>query len=319
MTDDLRGMTVEEAEWADAIYSSVMEFDQERPRTKQTKNFQVGMSELGFCSERVRRMLGGITPELTDNLPAFIGTAVGDYIEQAMMMKWPEALRQEEVTTTLVGDYGKYNLMGHPDLVFPWGIFDVKTTRGLEVVRRTGPSRQQQYQRHGYCLGAFQAGLFGDTPLEELKVANVWFDRAADERLCHVQMEPYDQGIVDEAVRWLDEVIYNHLQGLDAPKEPPRNVCEAVCGHFSTCRALDTDVQGLIADETALVAVDLYREGLALESAGKKMKDQAKGNLLGVEGSTGEFLLRWTWVNESIVPESVRKAHQRMSLTKIKT
>lgn len=303
---------------AEQIYTAVIEADRERPRSKQTENFVVGISELGFCSERTRRMLAGITPDPTDSLEAFIGTAMGEHIEAAVQAKFPGVIRQAEVTVQLLGDQGTYNLTGHPDLLFPWGVLDVKTTRGLEVVRRTGPSTQQQYQRHGYALGAWEAGLFGGLPLDEVQVANVWFDRAGDEKGCYVQIEPFSTEVIANAAAWLDEVVYNYLRGGDAPKEPPRAMCEVICGHFLDCRAGDTDVEGLITEPRYLAAVEMYREGLALEKDGRMLKEQGRANLLGVNGSTGAFAVRWVQVNESIVPESKRRAHQKLSISKLK-
>lgn len=311
-------MTPQEQELSDAIWSAIVEFDRERPRAKQTENFVVGMSELGFCSERTRRMLAGIIPEPADSLPALIGTAVGDYVEQAIVQMWPDAIRHAEVITKLRTNDRVYNLMGHPDVILPGLVIDVKTTRGLETVRRSGPSTQQQYQRHGYALGAWEAGLLGEGPLEEVMVANVWLDRAADDVGCHVQMEPYSPDVMFEASMWLDEVVYAYINGGEARKEPPRNMCEVVCGHFKTCRALDTDVEGLITDTETLDAVQLYQEGLALERDGRRLKDQAKPRLQGVTGSTGEWLLRWVHVNESLVAEHVQKAYSRISFSRLK-
>lgn len=314
-------MTPEEQELSDAVWAAIVEFDRDRPRAKQTENFVVGMSELGFCSERTRRMLAGIVPEPADSLAALIGTAVGDYVEQAVHVMWPTAIRHAEVITKLKSHERVYNLMGHPDLIVPDEalVIDVKTTRGLETVRRSGPSPQQQYQRHGYALGAWEAGLLGEGPLDEVMVANVWLDRAADDVGCHVQMEPYSPVVLAEAGEWLDEVVYAYLNDGVARKEPPRNMCEMVCGHFNTCRALDTDVEGLITDKATLSAVEMYQEGLSMERDGRRLKDQAKPRLQGVSGSTGEWLLRWVQVNESLVAEHTQKAYQRISFSRLKT
>jgi hypothetical protein len=313
-------VNIEEQELSDAIWAAIVEFDRDRPRAKQTENFVVGLSELGFCSERTRRMLAGIIPEPTDSLAALIGTAVGDYVEQAVQAMWPHAIRHAEVTAMLVSHQRVYNLTGHPDLIIPGEalVIDVKTTRGLETVRRSGPSTQQQYQRHGYALGAWEAGLLGEVPLDEVMVANVWLDRAADDAGCHVQMEPYSPAVLAEAADWLDEVVYAYLNEGVARKEPPRNMCEMVCGHFNTCRALDTDVEGLIADGPTLSAIEMYQEGLALERDGARLKDQAKPHLKGVSGSTGEYLLRWIHVNESLIPERVQKGYDRISFSRLK-
>lgn len=309
-------MNADEADLADLVDSAIIEFDRARPRSQQTSNFVVGMSELGFCSERTRRMLAGITPDPTDNLAAFVGTAIGDYVERAVFRAYPGVLRDAVVSTKLRTDQRTYTLTGHPDLVFPWGIVDVKTTAGLAAVRRLGPSQQQQFQRHGYALGAHEAGFF-TRPLAEVQVANVWFDRSANENKCHVQMETYNPEVVAEAGRWLDEVVYAYINSDEAMKEPPRNMCERVCGHFRTCRALDTDVEGLIDDEPTLMAVEMYQEGLELERAGAALKEEARPMLKGVAGSTGEWLVRWVHVEGGPVAARIQEPYDRLSFSRL--
>jgi hypothetical protein len=306
-------------ELAAQVYQAILAYDREKPRSKQTEDFVVGVSELGFCSERTRRMLAGIVPEPTDTIAAFIGTAIGDYIERAVVSQFPgNIIRQAEVSCELDGDQGTYTLTGHPDLLFDWGVLDVKTTRGLEIVRRTGPSQQQQFQRHCYALGAHRQGLFGDLPLEDVQVANVWFDRAGEDKACHVQMEPFSPEQIARAAAWLDEVVYAYARGGPAMKEPPRTLCENYCGHFRDCRMLDTDVVGLLTDPKHLAAVEMYREGSELEKDGRLLKNQARANLFGVSGTTSTHALRWVWVNETVIPESHRDGYFKMSLSKIR-
>ena len=306
-------------ELAAQVFAAILAHDRERPRSKQTEDFVVGISELGFCSERTRRMLAGIKPEDTDTTPAFIGTALGSAIEDAVVAQFPgTVIRQAEVACELDGDQGTYTLTGHPDLLFEWGVLDVKTTRGLEVVRRSGPSQQQQFQRHCYALGAHRQGLFGDLPLEDVQVANVWFDRAGEDKACHVQMEPFSPEQVARAAAWLDEVVYAYVRGGVALKEPPRTLCENYCGHFKDCRMLDTDVAGLITEPRYLAAMEMYREGAALEKDGRLLKNQARANLYGVSGTDGHSALRWVWVNEAVIPESHRDGYFKMSLSKIR-
>lgn len=314
-------MNPEEHELSERFRSAIALFDRDSPRAQQSENFVVGMSELGFCSERTKRMLEGVTPDLVYSLDAFIGTAIGDHVEQAFCAIHPDAIRQAEVETKLLGDGGRvYTLPGHPDLLIPSEglIIDGKTSHGLDLARRNGPSRQQQYQRHGYALGAWDGGFFPDFDLSALRVANVWFDRSGDDTEPHVHIEGFDQSILTEAAQWLDEVVYVYLNGGDAVKEPPRNVCEATCGHYRTCRMFDTDAEGLIMDPEQLSAIEMYQEGLSLERAGRTLKDQAKSVLYGVAGSTGEWIVRWVHVNESIIPESKRRAHDKISFTKVK-
>jgi len=301
------------------VYQAIQNYSRHDERGQQTADYRAGISDLGFCSERLRRMLAQMDPEDSDLLAAFIGTAMGDHVERALAIAWPTAIIQPSVTVTLIGEVATYEVPGHPDVVKPEGLLiDVKTSRGLEVARRQGPSRQQQYQRHCYALGAFEAGLFDDDiTLDDVKVANVWLDRAADEKEAFSHVESFDIEIVQEAAEWLDEVVYAFTHEQAARKEPAREVCKAVCGFFETCRALDTDVEGLLTDDTILMAIEMYEEGKALESRGRKLKDQAKGNLpLTASGSTGKHQLRWVWVNESEV-HYTRRGYNKLDVRKM--
>jgi|SoiMethySBSTD1v2_1073268.scaffolds.fasta_scaffold16222_4 hypothetical protein len=313
-----RTMTADEAALADAVYAAIQESSNYSERSQQSADFRMGISDLGWCQEKVRRMIAGIPEPVTDKLPAFIGTALGDHMEQACMSMWPHAIRQAEVSVLLQGDGGNYEVGGHPDLILPDRalVVDFKSTRGLGSVRRTGPSRQQQFQRHCYALGAHEAGYF-DVELDEVQVANVWIDRAADDREVFVQMEPYSPEIVDEAAMWVDDVVYAYLHEQPAMKEPAREVCAKTCGHFATCRALDTDVEGLLSDDQVLVAVDMYQDAMALEKQARQLKDQAKAALTGVTGSTGKFSVRWVHVNSAEVAFT-RGAYERLDVREVK-
>jgi len=310
-----RVMDPTEQALADAIYDAIQGASNYSERSQQQADFRIGMSDLGYCSEKVRRMVAGIPEPLTDKLPAFIGTALGDHIEQACMAVWPDAIRQAEVSLTLRGDGGEYRISGHPDLILPVDgiVIDFKSARGLSKVQRMGPSQQQQFQRHCYGLAAHQGGLFDDVPLEDVQVANVWIDRTGDGRCLYVHMEPLSLDVVDQAAMWVDDLVYAYKSGTEARKEPPREVCAKTCGHFQDCRAFDTDVEGLLTDDEVLVAVDMYRQASDLERTARKLKDEAKATLTGVAGSTGKFTVRWVRVNESEV-HYTRGAYDRLDV-----
>lgn len=319
-------MSIEEmeAEVADAVYTAIQSYSTGDERSSQAKRYQVGVSDLGYCSERTRRMLANEDPEDTDWLTAFLGTAIGDHLEKAVKTyAYPDALIQPSVTLTLTSDTRTYEIPGHPDIVRPAGmVLDGKTSRGLSIAERTGfTDRQKRFQRHGYAKACADAGLF-DVGLDEVVVGNVWIDRAGDDKRVLVKLEPYDPDVITEMTDWLEEMIYAFTQGEHARKEPPREVCAATCGFFSTCRAFDTDVEGLLTDETALAAIAQYREGLALEKEGARLKDQAKPALDGIEGFSlinGErFALRWIHINETTIPEQHRRGYDKIDLRKVK-
>lgn len=304
---------------AKEIYQAVQDASNYSARSQQGREFRVGVSDLGFCSERVRRVLDKQIPEDTDALEAFIGTAVGDHVEQAVKKNlWPQAIIQSEVSIELHGDQGRlYVIPGHPDIVLPEGyLIDVKTVFGLEVVKRNGPSLSQQFQRHCYAKAAWEAGMFGDVALEDVKVANVWFDRSGKTKEAHVDLERFDEDYVRQAGEWLDDVVYHYLQGEEAQKQPPRELCANYCGFYRECRAYDTDVEGLIRDPDILTAVAMYEEGKALTRQGEKLKKEAAAHLDGVQGSTGEVMVRWVHVNESQV-NFTRAAYDKLDVRAI--
>jgi hypothetical protein len=307
-------------QFARDFYEALNESSRTTERAVQAGRWQAGISDLGFCSERVRRMLDKQVPDDSDEYLAWIGTALGDHAEAAALKRWPDAIRQAEVSVRLAGDQATYTLAGHPDLVFPEGrVIDVKTDYGLTDIRRTGPTQQQQFQRHLYGLGAFEAGLFyDDVTLDDVRVGNVWIDRAGIERSAHAQIEPFNPDYVGAATEWLDDVVYAYLHHEEARKEPPRNMCEQVCGFFQVCRLYDTDVAGRINDPDTLRNIEMYQEGASMERDGKRLKDEAKRHLAGVEGSTGEYMIRWVHVNAQEMGPSFRSAHDKLDIRKVK-
>lgn len=316
-----RAMDEREQDLADRIYAAIQSYTNTSERSLQAADYKAGVSDLGYCSERLRRMLNRETPGETDMLKAFIGTALGDHLEQAVAERFDDALIQSEIVCPLVGDRGNvYEVGGHPDIILQRDgiLLDGKSAYGLQLARRVGPDQQKQFQRHCYAKGAWLAGFFGDRPLDEVLVGNVWIDRAGKEQGLHVDLEPYDEMVVEMAARWLDDVVYAFLAGEEARKEPAREVCFATCGFAPECRGMETDVTGLLTDDTVLAAVEMYREGLEAEKAGRLLKEEAKPALDGIEGSTGKFTVRWIHVNEVEVPATTRRAHKRLDIRKVK-
>jgi len=314
-----RPMTVEEDRLAEEFYTAVQRATNETERSLQSSAHRVGVSDLGFCSERVRRHIAGEAEPVVDHLPAFIGTALGDHIEEAVMEAFPGMIRQSEVTITLYGDSGTFNLVGHPDLIDPKGrLIDVKTTDGLGKVRRTGPSQQQQFQRHCYAKAAWLEHLFDDgLTLDDITVSNIWFDRSAREREAYVHTEPFDQRMVDAATMWLDDVVYAFKNGEHARKEPPREMCYAACGFAPDCRGGDPDTQGLITDSEQLAAIAMMRQAVELERSARKMKDEAKAALKGVHGSTGEYAVKWIKIGGGYVSYE-RPPYERLDIRPVR-
>lgn len=307
---------------ATRIYQAMMDWSNHSDRGLQAQAFRVGISDLGYCSERVRRMLDQQVPDDTDMLKAFLGTAIGDHVEQAIEKNLgTTVIRQAEASLELTAGERTFQVPGHPDLILPDEniVLDAKTADGLALARRMGADQQKQFQRHGYGKAAFDAGLLPNAKsYDDVLVGNVWIDRSGDEQEVHVQLVPLDLGVLAAAGEWLDEVLYAFLHKTEAQKEPAREVCAVTCGFFGTCRAYDTDVSGLLTDPEVVEAVAMYQEGLALEKQGRALKDQAKAPLKGIAGSTGTTMVRWVHVNESEVPATTRRAYDRLDIRKMK-
>lgn len=303
-----------------ALYEACQEWDRRTDRALQDKEFRIGISSLGFCSEQVRRQLNREEEQPTDLWKAFVGTWVANGIEAAAPLAFPDAITQADVTLVLQGEYGEYQIPGHPDIIVPslGLLLDNKGVNGFEDVRKHGMENQQKrFQRHGYGYAAWEAGFFGDLALEDVRVGNCWHDRSATETEFFVATEPLDLAVIKEMTDWLDDVVYHWQNQQEAQKQPPRNVCEKFCGFYSVCRETDTDVEGLITHPDLLRAVELHEEGRELKRRGTSMQDEAKEMLDNVRGSTGTFTVRWTDVPGSEIQPGFRRGYRRLDIKRL--
>jgi hypothetical protein len=310
---------------ADVVYAAIQHASNESERSQQAKQYRVGMSDLGFCSERTRRMIAQQDPGDKDTLKAFIGTAIGDHVEKAVagfphMPEGWEPVIQAEVSIELEADDGRrFLLPGHPDIVFRHGlVIDAKTAGGLDLARRVGADQQKRFQRHLYGKAAFEAGLMDVDSLDDVMVGNLWVDRTGEDQSVHVEIESFSQDVIDAATHWLTEVIDAYISEREAIKEPPREMCAVVCGFFATCRMGDTDVEGLITDPTMVEAVRLYVEAGVTKKLADRQQKEAKAALKEVQGSTGQHILRWTHINETTVPGFTRKGYDKIDIKPVK-
>jgi len=302
-----------------SVRDAVNTYSTSTERAEQDKKFIVGPSAIGYCSERLRRLLDRQVP--TDHVEwnkAFIGTFLGDGLEKAWQKANPHLLIQSEFKVTLEGDTRTYEIPCHADVIDPIEgiVWDFKVKDGLQYISRQQAADQgYQFQRNLYALGAHQSGLFPNHALEDIRVGNIYYDRSGKEAVPHVQVEPFDLENIRQAIWWLEEVVDAFLRGEEAEKEPPRQVCETTCGFFTKCRAFDTDVEGVIRNTKHLDAIDMYVEAGELERKARKMKTEAKVILQGVEGHTPTHTLRWKVINGYDV--SYHKDDElRISLTK---
>lgn len=314
-------MRDEDAKVAQMLHEAIGEFMDATDRSQQKT---IGISELGTCRELTRRKV----LELPQTNPrvvysAFIGSAIGDWLEQAVVKKWPDAKRQLTCSVTLPS--GKFELSGHPDIAWfaggPYGrasVLDGKSADGLRLVEREGASDQQRYQRALYGLGLHQAGVYGDTPVEELTLANCWIDRSGREDRVHVESEPFTWDLAHDAEEFVNDVVYAIENGELASRDKPRNWCAKCCPFFDDCRGSDTDATDLIDHPGSVSAIEMYVEAKALEKKAAAMKAEAAAKLEGLNGRTPTHTLRWVHINKQDRPAHTVQAHDRIDIRQLR-
>jgi hypothetical protein len=136
-----------------------------------------------------------------------------------------------------------------------------------------------------------------------------------------VFVEEMDPMLTDEIDSWVGDVIYAVKNNEDASRDIPAAVCERICSHFTACRgALETNDGGELIIDTELVsAVDMYTEARGMEKTAKQMKEEASARLLGVNGSTGQWQVRWVEVQPSKVESFEKNGYSRLDIRKARS
>lgn len=279
------------------IEASIKAYGEDSPRSRQSNDGVIGMSDLGFCRQKALLMLKGVPKSDPDNINAAqIGTAIHAYYGEALRTMFPNwVVEAERLTATFPGGY---QVPGTPDLIVPEynALIDLKTVDGLQKVSKYGPSNSHRYQRFGYALAAIQAGILdGDKPVW---VANYYIDRSAREGGPYFQFEKYDPLLADEISEWISDVVYAAKHGEDASRDIPSAVCKAICSHYSVCRGgLEVhDGNEIIDDPDTIALVDLVVKGKAMQKEGERMYDEGRLGLQGINGVTPTHQIRWVEV-----------------------
>lgn len=302
------------------IVGALTAHQDETPRTKQSNEGILGPSDIGFCRQKATLMTKGVGP--TDRPPkwaAAVGTAIHDYVERALKDAYPDwlvgSIDKVRVTATLPSGA---MISGHPDIVVPSAnaVLDIKTVDGFEWIKREGTSKQHKFQRHLYAIGLIQAGILTDaTPI---LVGNIYFDRSGKDPNPIVLVDELNPDLTEEIDSWVQDVIYAVNNNEDASRDIPSAVCERICSHFTACRgALEIyDGAETITDPTLLSAVDMYVEARNLEKEAAAMKKAAQQQLLGINGSTGQWQIRWVEVAPTRVEAFEKSAYVRLDVRK---
>lgn len=264
----------------------------ESTRSLWAKDKRIGVSDIGHCREYVRRMMLQMPFSDEQNnftLAALVGTAVGDHLEDAVVAQQPGVwTKQGQVTVRLRWKDVEIRLPGHPDLYSRSEVRDYKTRDGLGVVRRGGPSQNERYQLSLYTRALIESGEVD----EDARCTLIYVDRSGAERTPHVETWVYDPAIAQEAEEWLGDVLYAITHEEESSRDRERSWCYACCPFATACRGEDSDAEGLIQDEEIIKAVRAYVAASAAEKVAKAEKDAAKAALVGISGSTGEYVVR---------------------------
>lgn len=303
--------------------ASLKAYGESSDRSLQSAAGIIGPSDLGFCQQKAVLMTRGV--EQTDSksiAAAQIGTAIHAYAGEAFRAMFPGwTIDNRRVTATFPSEA---TVSGTPDVIAPDynAIVDVKTVDGFEWVKREGTSRNHNWQRHTYCLGAMQEGLLdGSKPMY---VANLYIDRSGKEPEPYFAWQEFDWTIIDQIDDWIGSVMYAVMNKEDGLREIPAPVCEKICEFFSVCRGgLPVDEGGdLIEDADRVAAVKMFVEGRDMEKLGAQMKREAGAMLAdsnGVANVDGvRYQVRNTWINPTTVQAFDKAGYNRLDVRKMR-
>lgn len=302
---------------ATIIQTAIKAKSDSTPRTQRSHAGIIGPSDVGFCRQKAVLMTLG-TPQ-SDTKPSWaadVGTAVHWWVEDALATAFPGWLCGDRsvgrVTATLSNGV---EITGTPDVVVPeWNaVLDIKTKAGLETAMRYGDTEAYRFQRWIYALALTQAGILD--PTKPVYVGNVYLDRSGTEETPYVTLAEWDDETGASVVAWLDDVLYAVVHQEDASRDVAAPVCEKICEYFTVCRGqLPVAEQEFITDDETRQAIRMYVEGRDLAKKAKQMQEEAKATLSGINGSDGEWQVRWSFQGESEVPGYTRAPSMKIDV-----
>lgn len=295
-------------------------------RTLQSKAGIIGPSDLGFCRQRAALMIRGVEQTDAKSIwPAQVGTALHRYVGEALRVAHPDwVIDERRVTCTFPSGF---EVSGTPDAfgVVPivgdgfYLVLDVKTKDGLMESRRQGASQNWRYQRWTYAKGVIQAG---DVPEGHLVlVGNAVIDRSGAEDEVVVMLEEFDDLLGFEIDDWISDVTYAVTHNEDAMRDVAAPVCERICEHYTACRGgLPMSDSEPLTDPTIAEWVQMYNDGMKMERAAKRLKEEAKSLLVDLNGivitGEGAYEVRHTEVAETDIAGFTRAGYVKLDIRK---
>jgi len=301
------------------IGAAIKAYGEGSARSVQSAQGIIGPSDLGFCRQKATLMTRGVEQSDSRSIAAAqVGTAIHTYVGEALRQFFPLWIVDDRKVRATFPSGAEVS--GTPDIIATdWNaLIDVKTVDGFAWVKREGTSLNHRYQRHTYCLGAMQEGLLD--PTKPVYVGNLYIDRSGKEQEPYLVIEEYDPTLTDEIDSWIADVQYAVMQKEDASRDIPAAVCEKICEFFTVCRGgLDVhDGQEMIEDPDLKSAIRMYVEGREMAKEGESLKRSASNMLHGVNGSDGEWQVRWVQVAPTTVQAFEKKAFDRLDVRKVR-
>jgi len=283
------------------LLGAVIAEERERPRSVQR---EVGPSQIGGCLELTRAQI--FEPAEDDaeeehwHVAAQIGTVMGDALEDIFERRL-DALTQQRITAKLT-ELG-LSISGSADVIFIEDntIVDLKSTAAIGSVFYEGPKLAHYIQISLYIWGAVQAGVLSEGASGRL----AYYDRTGQfqQFVCVVVDWEAVQNFVDLAQQRLQTIMraqevweetgdthlihdlreYTPSYCFSAKVECPRR--------FKCWGGTDWAPVEILTDPNHLSAAKRYIEGRRLAQLGTAMKDEAKGELEGINGTFQEGIM----------------------------
>lgn len=264
---------------ANEIAEALQTWDNNRERSLQSASRVLGMSDLGGCREYIRATIAGDEkmPPTKLKLPAIVGTAGGDVIEEAA--KTYLGVKTQQTITVQMGS--GITVTGHSDIIRGRKcLVDLKSKDGVRAALDDGPSFENLVQLSGYLVGGIQQGLLDDDAVGVL----VYWDRAGNDKVFGARTITHEQAVayLMMADERLDEVKLALATGI-AParhlQDKPESYCFHIqCDFYWQCWAGYLP-DGTLLDDAQEKAVHEYERGRDMKKAADEIQRNAKSLL----------------------------------------